>query len=216
QNARQSLDCLCLAGANHRIAALRARLGRSIARQERRDVTAPHIEGSGTRGLEIAREAFVDPAHHRGQRDNDEDADGHTHDGERGSDLVRPQRIEGDADAFQRLKDFPADAHAHSCLSASIGSNNEARRAGYTPETMPTTVPSSVAATIDQGATAAGSGVCDETSFAAARPSMMPMIAPSVLNVAASTRNWLRMSRRRAPSDLRMPISRVRSATATS
>ena len=45
---------------------------------------------------------------------------------------------------------------------------------------------------------------------------MMPMIAPSVLNVAASTRNWLRMSRRRAPSDLRMPISRVRSATATS
>ena len=42
------------------------------------------------------------------------------------------------------------------------------------------------------------------------------MIAPKVLSVAASTRNWRRMSLRRAPSDFRMPISRVRSATATS
>ena len=47
-------------------------------------------------------------------------------------------------------------------------------------------------------------------------PNRMPKIAPMVLSVAASTRNCDRMSRLRAPSDLRMPISRVRSATATS
>ena len=42
------------------------------------------------------------------------------------------------------------------------------------------------------------------------------MAAPKRLSVADSTRNWRRMSFRRAPSALRMPISRVRSATATS
>ena len=53
-------------------------------------------------------------------------------------------------------------------------------------------------------------------SFANANPVATPSAAPTVLSVALSTRNWLMMSRRRAPSDLRMPISRVRSATATS
>jgi len=62
----------------------------------------------------------------------------------------------------------------------------------------------------------AGSGVFHETSFAAVMPSAMPIIAPIVLSVAASTRNWLKMSRRRAPSDFLMPISCVRSATETS
>ena len=39
---------------------------------------------------------------------------------------------------------------------------------------------------------------------------------PTVESVADSTTNWARMSRRLAPSALRMPISRVRSATAIS
>ena len=52
--------------------------------------------------------------------------------------------------------------------------------------------------------------------FAAAIPRPIPMIAPSVLSVAASIRNCRRMSFFRAPSDLRMPISCVRSATETS
>ncbi len=47
-------------------------------------------------------------------------------------------------------------------------------------------------------------------------PSPIPMIAPKVEIVADSTTNWARMSRRRAPSAFRMPISRVRSATAIS
>jgi hypothetical protein len=81
---------------------------------------------------------------------------------------------------------------------------------------MPTTVPSSVATTSDHGATAAGNGVVHEMIFAPSSPSPMPSIAPRVLSVALSTRNWRRMSLRRAPSDFRTPISRVRSATATS
>ena len=42
------------------------------------------------------------------------------------------------------------------------------------------------------------------------------MMAPTTERVADSTTNWARMSRRRAPSALRMPISRVRSDTAIS
>ena len=44
----------------------------------------------------------------------------------------------------------------------------------------------------------------------------MPMSPPRSERVRASTRNWARMSRPRAPMALRMPISRVRSRTETS
>ena len=44
----------------------------------------------------------------------------------------------------------------------------------------------------------------------------MPMRPPRSDSVRASTRNWARMSRPRAPMALRMPISRVRSRTDTS
>ena len=44
----------------------------------------------------------------------------------------------------------------------------------------------------------------------------MPMRPPRSDRVRASTRNWARMSRPRAPMALRMPISRVRSRTETS
>ena len=44
----------------------------------------------------------------------------------------------------------------------------------------------------------------------------MPMRPPSSDRTSASTRNWARMSRPRAPIALRMPISRVRSRTETS
>ena len=48
------------------------------------------------------------------------------------------------------------------------------------------------------------------------QPSTMPKRPPITLNTVASTRNWSRMSRRLAPTALRMPISRVRSVTLTS
>ena len=81
---------------------------------------------------------------------------------------------------------------------------------------MPTPAPTTSASRIDQGATLAGSGDTAATIFASAMPSAMPIAAPKTLSVADSTRNCDRMSRRFAPSALRMPISRVRSATATS
>ena len=51
-----------------------------------------------------------------------------------------------------------------------MGSSREARLAGYMPERMPTPAPSSVAATIDHGATRAGSGdraaiVCESATL---------------------------------------------------
>ena len=44
----------------------------------------------------------------------------------------------------------------------------------------------------------------------------MPMTPPMALRIAASTRNWVTISRRGAPMDFLMPISRVRSVTVTS
>ena len=43
-----------------------------------------------------------------------------------------------------------------------------------------------------------------------------PIRPPAPASTADSTRYWFRMSRRRAPSDLRMPISCVRSVTTAS
>ena len=51
---------------------------------------------------------------------------------------------------------------------------------------------------------------------ATAAPNTMPITPPSAEVVPASITNWRMMSRRLAPSDLRMPISRVRSVTDTS
>ena len=81
---------------------------------------------------------------------------------------------------------------------------------------MPTPAPTITPATIDHGATVAGSGETAAMNCASNIPSPMPIAAPTVLSVAASTRNCDRMSHRLAPSAFRMPISRVRSATATS
>ena len=44
----------------------------------------------------------------------------------------------------------------------------------------------------------------------------MPMTPPMSDRVTASIRNWARMSRPRAPTAMRRPISRVRSVTDTS
>ena len=97
-----------------------------------------------------------------------------------------------------------------------MGSRREARLAGYAPATMPTPAPMPTPTNTDQSSTAAGRGVTAAMTLAKANPVTTPSAAPTVLRVALSTRNWLMISRRRAPSDFRMPISRVRSATATS
>ena len=50
----------------------------------------------------------------------------------------------------------------------------------------------------------------------AARPAATPTSPPTRESVIASTRNWARMWRLRAPTAMRRPISRVRSVTDTS
>src|SRR5687767_4177365 len=182
---------------------------------ETADWTTIDVERCGARGLEILGEALVDSSHHRRHGYDDEHADGDTHDGEGRAHLVGPNGVDRHSYALERAGNPPQEKH-YSFLRASIGSSDAARRAGYTPEMIPTTHPRTVAITIDQGATSAGRGVFHSMTLAITTPSTMPTSAPSVLSVAASTRNCRRMSRRRAPRDLRIPISRVRSATATS
>ena len=48
---------------------------------------------------------------------------------------------------------------------------------------------------------------------AARKPNTMPNTPPATHSMTASSRNCFVMSRRRAPSDLRRPISRMRSVT---
>src|SRR6267143_389960 len=66
------------------------------------------------------------------------------------------------------------------------------------------------------GDTDAGSGVATCRSSDRAMPVTIPKAAPTVASAVASARNCRMISRRRAPSDFRIPISRVRSATAMS
>src|SRR5437870_778418 len=171
----------------------------------------PHQERARGNGLDHARDALVDPADHRGDHHHDGHADGDAENRQRRPPLVAAQRIERDADAFEQRP----SGHV-SCRRAAIGSSRAARVAGYTPATIPTPPPRATPTRIDQGATAAGSGVSAATAPASPMPRTTPPEAPAVASVVDSTRNCRRMSRRRTPSDLRIPISRVRSATATS
>src|SRR5437879_13319995 len=109
----------------------------------------------------------------------------------------------------------PPTPHAvvHSYLNAATGSRRAARMAGYTPKITPTLALRPSATTTDQAVTRAGRGDTAFTSSASALPASRPSTPPSTARVTDSARNWLRLWRRRAPSDLRTPISRVRSFT---
>src|SRR5213078_4746285 len=170
---------------------------------------APHQKRPRGDGLDHVRDALVDPADHRGDQHDDHHANGDAQNRQGRPPLVAAQGIERDADAFEQA------GHV-SCRRAAIGSSRAARLAGYTPAMTPTPAPSTTPTKIDQGATAAGTGVSAATALASPMPRTTPPAAPAVASVVASTRNCRRMSRRRAPSDLRIPISRVRSATAIS
>ena len=70
--------------------------------------------------------------------------------------------------------------------------------------------------TTDQGSTMAGSGLTWLMTQATRKPRPVPQMPPKVESVIDSVRICQRMSRRLAPSDLRRPISRVRSLTTIS
>ena len=140
------------------------------------------------------------------------------HDRERRADLVGAERVERDADALERLGDGGRGcAWLTPARSASMGSSARRGSRGTRRRRCRRRRRAAWPTTSDQGATAAGSGVVHAMSFAPSDAE--PDAERSRRRCSASplsTRNWRRMSFRRAPSDLRMPISRVRSATATS
>ncbi len=73
----------------------------------------------------------------------------------------------------------------------------------------------------NESATASGATATDQpasfwSSCDPPTPRSTPIAPPRTQSMSDSIRNWSRMSRRRAPSALRRPISRVRSVTETS
>ena len=74
-------------------------------------------------------------------------------------------------------------------------------------------VDATTAMTTDHSGTVAGMGVRLSTAKAIRAPRPMPIMPPSRVRVAASTRNWNMISPRVAPRAFRTPISRVRSVT---
>src|SRR6266566_5282041 len=208
---RQQPDPVGLEVFDRGVAAPRAGFVRAVRHVDPRLEEAPHQERPRRDRLEHTGDALVDPADHRGHQHHDHHADGDAENRERRTRLAGAKRREGDPDAFEEA----SPGHV-SARNAVIGSSRAARVAGYTPATIPTPAPRITPTTMDHGATAAGSGVVAATRAANAMPMPTPMLAPTVASVVASTRNCRRMSLRRAPSDLRIPISRVRSATAMS
>ena len=96
----------------------------------------------------------------------------------------------------------------YSRLNASIGSRRAARIAGYRPKNNPTIAVMPMPIATDQTWTAAGSGVSLLTMSARMKPKNVPTTPPNVDSVTDSVRICQMMSRRRAPSALRRPISR--------
>src|SRR5512147_1184706 len=81
---------------------------------------------------------------------------------------------------------------------------------------MPTPAATPIASSALHGSTLVLRGPNFGTSHAAKRPRPRPTTPPRPLMITDSMMNWKRMCRLRAPSALRMPISRVRSVTVTS
>src|SRR6185437_1805349 len=215
-HARQRADRAHVGDRQLRIVAPLARVIRAVARLEAHWVPADE-ERRRTGLLEIARHARVDAVNCRRDHDDHEHANRDAEDGERRTHLVGAQRVEGDRHALEHVVQSNREAaHQVSCRMAATGSSNAARLAGYAPAMMPTPAPTATPTMIDHSSTAAGNGDTAAMSFASPIPRPTPIAAPSVASAAASTRNCRRMSLRRAPSAFRMPISCVRSATATS
>src|SRR5256885_4480946 len=169
----------------------------------------PHQKRARGDGLDHIRHAAVDAADHRRDHHDDRHADGDAQNRQGRPPLVGAQRIERDAHPFER----PPPAGHVSCRRAAMGSRRAARLAGYTPAMTPTPPPSTTPTRIDQGATAAGTRGSAAPAAARPMPPPNPPGAPPGARGAAPAPNRRTESRRRAPSDLRMPISRVRSAT---
>ena len=94
-----------------------------------------------------------------------------------------------------------------------MGSRREAFIAGHIPKKMPTRLEKPSPSAKDHHGSDTGKPANTLTPYPIALPSTTPRMPPIDVSTTASMRNWTRISRRRAPSALRTPISRVRSVT---
>src|SRR5215510_7660716 len=119
---------------------------------------------------------------------------------------------------LRQLHQFASDRPrlGYSKRSATIGSRLAARWAGYRPNEIPANPANAQAKTIAQGLISTGQPACHAMAIAAATPKTDPAKPPAKARVSASIRNCRPISRRRAPTAIRKPISRVRSVTETS
>src|SRR5690349_14312453 len=104
----------------------------------------------------------------------------------------------------------------YSALNASIGSNLAARHAGQRPLAIPTTEETPTPRTAEATLTSNGNPISAEMTYASPNPVATPIAPPIAVTVTASIKNCVRISLRRAPIALRIPISLVRSVTETS
>src|ERR1035438_4844638 len=105
---------------------------------------------------------------------------------------------------------------SYSARRATTGSSFAAREAGYQPDTTPTTLETaSESATYPAVICSESSKTLPSTAVTTA-PVATPTAPPTLARTTASIRICVMISPCRAPTALRMPISRVRSVTLTS
>src|SRR6266581_1434049 len=181
-------------------------------------------EGLAAQTAELLLNVTLHHPHGRHHHDDREDADQNAEQRQPGAQLVGCQRPHGHPEAFPQFSKqyrrslrahpkFATLALAYSFLNASTGFIRAARQAGKNPDNTPVTSETSNAMPTMTGDIVAGMTFCISKVSGQAIPS--PIRPPSKQMVAASMRNWTRIVRRFAPIALRMPISRVRSATDT-
>src|SRR6266496_1463672 len=104
----------------------------------------------------------------------------------------------------------------HSYRRASMGSNLEALSAGYQPAPIPIAPANEKAIPMAEVDTSVGQPSELEMTWELKTPTPIPKTPPKTARTTASVRNWNWISPPVAPTDIRMPISRVRSVTDTS
>src|ERR1051326_7690349 len=161
----------------------------------------------------LSGESFIQSLDDRHHEHDGDDADADAENRQRRAQLVRAPRVEG-----HPLRFFYVDeSHVnYSALNASIGSSRAARHAGHNPLITPTIDETPTPRMADQILNSNGNPMAKAMSQAVPNPVSTPIMPPIAVTITASIRNWVRMSLRRAPTALRIPISFVRSVTDTS
>src|ERR1043166_1723169 len=169
-------------------------------------------DGVRTQRFNLRRERFIQSLNYRDHENDRNHAHAHAQDRQRRAQLIRAHRIERHECRFANVE----EGHGYSALRASIGSKRAARHAGQRPLMTPTIDDTPTPRTADQMLNNNGNPIARAISQAVPNPVSTPKAPPIAVTITASMRNCVRMSLRRAPTALRMPISLVRSVTDTS